>query len=294
MKRALVATLLVVASSLCPLNADAQTQPSTGEVSESPPPSPAAPQEAPKPKEEAPRHVSTGWGALVKDSLGDFKAFPLRPSTWVILGIGGAGALATHPFDNKVQQQIVGNETADTFFSLGQWVGNTYVMVGSSVGVWAVGRYIIGPSENEPKTNKYSELGFDMMRGQILAQAIVQGTKQAVRRDRPTGECCSFPSGHAASAFAMASVLERHMGYRASWPFIAGAFYVATSRLVDNQHFLSDVMFGAAVGTAAGWTVVGRRHGNNEYTMQPVPVDHGMMILVTKVPPHLASEHGHN
>ncbi len=302
MKQAIVA-LLAIASLIAPEMADAQTILPTVEVLESaqavtpqepPQAAPDAtpkPQEATKPKEEAPKHVSTGWGALFKDSFGDFKAFPRRPSTWVILGIGGAAALATHPVDDKVQQQIVGNETADKFFSLGQWVGNTYVMVGSSVGVWAVGRYIIGPSEKEPKTNKWSELGFDMTRGLILSQALVQGTKQAVRRDRPTGECCSFPSGHAATAFAAASVLERHLGYRASWPFIAGAFYVATSRLVDNQHFLSDVMFGAAVGTASGWTVVGRRHGSNEYTMQPVPLNHGLMILLTKVPPHPASEH---
>jgi hypothetical protein len=189
-----------------------------------------------------------------------------------------------------VQEHIVGNKNAEHFFSLGQWVGSSYVMVGSSVGLWAVGRYIIGPSTDEPKTNKWSEMGFDMMRAQMLSQAVVQGTKYAVRRDRPTGECCSFPSGHAASAFAAASVLERHLGYRGSWPFIAGAMYVGASRLVDNRHFLSDVMFGAAVGTAAGWTVVGH-HGKNEFTMQPVPIEGGMMIAVTRVPPHSESEH---
>ena len=60
------------------------------------------------------------------------------------------------------------------------------------------------------------------------------------------GECYAFPSGHAASAFAAASVLERHFGYRASWPALAAATYVGTSRLVDDRHFLSDVVFGAA------------------------------------------------
>ena len=240
-------------------------------------------QEAPKPKEEAPKHVSTGWSALFRDTVGDFKAFPTRPSTWVILGIGGAAALATHPVDNKVERQIVGNNGADKFFSLGRWVGSSYVMAASSVGLWAVGRYVIGPTTDESKTNKWSEMGFDLMRAQIVSQTIVQGTKFAVRRNRPTGECCSFPSGHSAAAFAAASVLERHLGYRASLPFIAGALYVGTSRLVDNRHFLSDVMFGAAIGTASGWTVVGR-HGKNEYTMMPTPIDRGMMIVISKVP----------
>ena len=59
---------------------------------------------------------------------------------------------------------------------------------------------------------------------------------------------------------------------------------------IRDRHFLSDVVFGAAVGTAAGWTVVGR-HGANEYTVQPVPVKGGMMIAVSRVPPHSAAQH---
>jgi len=91
----------------------------------------------------------------------------------------------------------------------------------------------------------------------------------------------AFPSGHAASAFAAAAVLERHLGYRASWPALAAATYVATSRLVDNRHFLSDVMFGASVGTVAGWTVVGR-HGRNSYALLPYPVRGGAMVALVR------------
>lgn len=242
-------------------------------------------------KDQAPDHVSTGWSALFKDTLRDFKSFPVRHSTWVILGVGGAASYASSFGDDYVEEHIVGNTKAEHFFSLGKWAGSSYVMVGSSVGLWAVGRYVIPPNADGSRTNKWSSMGFDLMRAQILAQTVTQGTKKIVRRDRPTGECCSFPSGHAASAFAAAAVLERHLGYRGSWPFLAGATYVATSRLVDNRHFLSDVVFGAAVGTASGWTVVGR-HGRNEFTMQPVPVRGGMMIGFAKVPEHSASEHG--
>src|SRR4029450_10811094 len=130
------------------------------------------------------------------------------------------------------------------------------VQVGASVGMWVVGRYIVAPAEGEPKTNKSPLPGFALMRAQIVTQTFTQAMKYTVRRDRPTGECCAFPSGHASSAFAAASVLERHFGYRGSWPALLGASYVATSRLVDNRHFLSDVVFGAALGTATGWAVV--------------------------------------
>ena len=228
-----------------------------------------------------PVHVHTGWSTLLKDSANDFVTFPKRKSTWTLLGIGAAAALAARPADGHVERHIVGNETADRVFGLGQWIGNTYVQIGSAVGLWAVGRYVAAPAANEPETNRISEIGFDLVRAQILSHGLVHAMKRSGRRDRPTGECCAFPSGHAAAAFAAASVLERHLGYRGSWPALVGATYVAASRLVDNRHFLSDVMFGAALGTASGWTVVGRQ-GSNQYSLQPVPVRGGMMIALTR------------
>ena len=134
-----------------------------------------------------------------------------------------------------------------------------------------------------PKTNKVSHLGFDLIRALVVSQALTQGIKQAVRRDRPTGECCAFPSGHASATFAVASVLERHLGYRGAWPTFLIASYVAASRLHDNRHFLSDVLFGGALGIASGWTVVGR-HGRSSYALMPVPVRGGLMLSLTPKP----------
>ena len=235
-----------------------------------------------EPKEIVPTRAHTGWATLVKDTAQNFVGFPQRRSTWTLLGIGAAAAFAAHPADAYVESHIVGNRTADRAFMLGQWVGNVDMQLGAGVGLWAVGRYVIAPAAGESRTNKYSEIGFDLIRAQILSQAVVGGLKQSIRRERPTGECCALPSGHSASAFAAAAVLERHLGHRASWPALAAATYVATSRLVDNRHFLSDVVFGAAIGTASGWTVVGRR-GGNQFALQPVPVSGGMMIALTRV-----------
>ena len=237
---------------------------------------------AEQPTETHPAPAHTGWATLVKDTGKDFVAFPRRQSTWVLLGVGAAAALAVHPADDYVNDHIVGNDTAENVFALGKWVGSAQVQIGTAVGLLVVGRYIVPPASDAPQTNKLSHLGFDLIRAQIVSQAIVYGMKNSFRRDRPTGECCAFPSGHAATAFAAAAVLERHLGYRASWPALVGATYVAVSRLVDNRHFLSDVVFGAAVGEAAGWTIVGR-HGRSEYALQPVPVPHGMMIALARV-----------
>ena len=79
-------------------------------------------------------------------------------------------------------------------------------------------------------------------------------------------------------------MLERHLGYRGAWPTFAIAAYVATSRLYDNRHFLSDVLFGGALGMASGWTVVGR-HGRSNYALIPVPVPGGFVVTLTRNPP---------
>src|SRR5262245_5268156 len=104
----------------------------------SPPPttqSDPATQKPEPPKEAAPEHPHTGWATLLKDSAGDFVAFPQRPSTWTILGIGGAAALAAHAADDYVHDHMLGNESADRFFVAGKWIGSVEVQVGTAVGL---------------------------------------------------------------------------------------------------------------------------------------------------------------
>lgn len=61
------------------------------------------------------------------------------------------------------------------------------MQIGSAVGLWVAGRYIFAPVADESETNKYSEIGFDLIRAQVLSQTITQGMKYSFRRDRPTG-----------------------------------------------------------------------------------------------------------
>jgi len=250
--------------------------PATATVAEADPPSQPA---APRPAE--PQH--TGFQALIRTVGSDFVAFPKRRSTWVFVGIGAGGALLAHPADDNVNSRLIGSPAVGRFFAPGKIIGSAWTQTGVSVGLYVVGRYVLPHAEGEGKTNKVSHLGYDLLRAQIVSQALVQGIKIAARRDRPTGECCSFPSGHAATAFAVASVLERHLGYRAAWPTLLAATYVGASRLHDNRHFLSDVVFGSAIGIATGWTIVGR-HGRSDYALLPVPVRGGFALNLMRAP----------
>jgi membrane-associated phospholipid phosphatase len=229
--------------------------------------------------EPVPEPPETNWASLLKDAGRDFVSFPKRPSTWVFFAAGGALALAAHPADDYVEAHIVGNTTAGRIFSTGKVLGSAGFQAGSALTLYFVGRHLT--PKDDPRTHRLTHIGFDLIRTQIVAQSIVHGIKYSVQRNRPTGECCAFPSGHATNAFAAASVLERHFGYRGSWPALVVASYVATSRLVDDRHFLSDVVFGAALGEAIGWTVVGR-HRTSKFALQPVPIRGGMMVAFVR------------
>jgi membrane-associated phospholipid phosphatase len=57
----------------------------------------------------------------------------------------------------------------------------------------------------------------------------------------------SFPSGHAATAAALMTALWC-LWPRPFWLYVAGAALVAVSRVITDQHYLSDVLAGAAIG----------------------------------------------
>jgi 4-amino-4-deoxy-L-arabinose transferase-like glycosyltransferase/membrane-associated phospholipid phosphatase len=85
----------------------------------------------------------------------------------------------------------------------------------------------------------------------LLATIIVSVLKNVITRYRP-GESGSdtpnsFPSGHTASAFAVAGAL---FIYLRKWgaPFVAVAGIVALSRIFRSNHYLSDVLAGAGLG----------------------------------------------
>jgi membrane-associated phospholipid phosphatase len=64
----------------------------------------------------------------------------------------------------------------------------------------------------------------------------------------------SFPSGHAASAFAFASTMGEELPV--TWvPLHVAAALVGYARVHTGVHYPSDVVAGSLVGAMCGWTV---------------------------------------
>jgi membrane-associated phospholipid phosphatase len=187
---------------------------------------------------------------------GDLKHFPSWDTLYWLAG-GGALALAMHPLDDEVNPRLIPH---DSFFNPGQTVGSVYVQAGTGFVTYVVGRL----KHNE----KVKHLGTDMLSAQLVTQVFTQAIKISVRRERPDqSNNHSFPSGHASATFASATVLQRHLGWKAAVPTYTIATYVAMSRLQENRHFLSDVVFGAALGVAVGRTTT--RHGRAHWAFVP-------------------------
>jgi membrane-associated phospholipid phosphatase len=203
---------------------------------------------------------------------GDFVRF-MSMDTLKLVGIAGAGAAVASRWDGHAIEQVQermqsGSATA------GNVGGKFLVQIGASFGVYSFAR--------ATGNDRLSAVGGDLLRAHILSQGVVQAGKFMTRRPRPDGSNNhSLPSGHTASAFATASVLQRHYGWKVGAPAYGFGAYVAASRMSANKHNLSDVMMGAAIGIAAGHTVtIGR--GKTKFEMGVAPTIGGAAITFSK------------
>jgi hypothetical protein len=174
------------------------------------------------------------------------------------LGAGGLLTAAAHAVEDVDQQE-------HTFERLGQIpdFGNTYgsstVVIGGTASLallgWGTG------------SSTFKSAAVDMARSYTYSVVLVGALKATVDRTRPDGEPHSFPSGHSAVAFSAAPVIAHHFGVLAGAAAYACATATLMGRMEDRRHYLSDVVFGAAIGLAMGEAVVAQRPSASRHVM---------------------------
>jgi PAP2 superfamily protein len=225
----------------------------------------------PAPAEQVPT-LRPPAGSFFKTIGQDVTSFFSLDTAKVMVPFTIAG-LAAHHWDGAAVEDA-GERISSSTSSIGNFGGSLYAQLGAGVGT-----YIIGRATNKPQV---ALLGGDLIRAQIVSQVVVQGAKFAVGRTRPDGSNnFSFPSGHTASAFATATVLQEHFGWKAGIPAYALAGFVGASRMASNKHYMSDVLIGAGIGIAAGRTV-SLRLGGEKFALGAAPTQGGAMVTFTR------------
>ena len=86
-----------------------------------------------------------------------------------------------------------------------------------------------------------------------IMAGLVNGIKYTTSEMRPDGSTRnSWPSGHTATAFLAATILHKEYGLTRSPWYSVGAYTLATAtgvmRVLNNRHWISDVLSGAGIG----------------------------------------------
>ena len=140
---------------------------------------------------------------------------------------------------------------------VGNWIGEGTHLVALSVMLvvagWMFSRSVV------------MKAGIDTLLAHGLATVVVVGLKHLIGRPRPkfahSGEWLvapswasgfdSFPSGHTAASFAVATVLAKR--FPVFGPLCIGiAAFVTLSRILRGSHFPTDVLGGAVLGALSG------------------------------------------
>lgn len=171
-----------------------------------------------------------------------------RPASLGLVAAAMAGAALTHPWDDQVKGPLVDEVVLKQLLDAGNAYGSSLNALGVVTGIWVLGRVTDRPLLQATAS--------DLARSLLLANAMVVPLKQVVGRWRPDhSNRRSFPSGHAANAFAMSTALARRYGMRAGVPCYALAALTPLARIQGRHHYLSDVVAGGVLGMAAGWAV---------------------------------------
>jgi membrane-associated phospholipid phosphatase len=200
------------------------------------------------------------------------------------LAAGVVGAtVALFPVDRSMAQRLR-NENASPGTLLNNWAtGFDYVAL---PGVFIVGPALYAYGRFGHHAD-FEDLGWHTTEAAIVGTAVTEILKGLVGRSRPyvTADTnphdfrfgrgfistanSSFPSVHATIAFAAAAAATsevQRMWPRYTWivgPFLYGsAALVGLARMYQSQHWASDVVLGAGIGTFSGLKVVRYTHAH--------------------------------
>jgi membrane-associated phospholipid phosphatase len=195
----------------------------------------------------------------------------------ILAGTFAIAARAVHPLDDYYARRL---QDSSTQANRKLQLLATFVRRTAAPGSYLIGgtMYAVGRLADN---RKLASLGLHGTEALVVGEVTATVLKAIVGRQRPYvqprdansyqlfrgaaggNDYRSFPSGHAVAAFAAAAAVtaETSRNDPSSTWYVApimygGAALVGVSRMYNNQHWASDVLVGAGIGTFAGLKVV--------------------------------------
>jgi len=207
-------------------------------------------------------------GRIIEDSKDTF----LRKDNLIALLLAGGASIAMHQSDAD-------KNTAEHFRkhrTLSNFKDESLNLIGNpGMHFAATGLWYAFSAENQDEFNK--ERAWTMMTALSVTGLTTVGLKAIRDNDTPNGKRWAWPSGHTASSFTVASVLDEFYGPEVGIPAYALASLVAYRMMDSGDHWASDVVFGATLGWVVGHTIAGK-HKNLEiagFTVLPYAGGYG-------------------
>lgn len=155
--------------------------------------------------------------------------------------IGVGLAVYESEFEKSFQsdvQDIMGNN-----FSTG---ADDFLIFAPVVGIYTLDLF------GEQAKNHWFDQSKNLFFSSLISLGVAVGIKELVDKERPDGSTYdAFPSGHTTMAFTYATVFFNE--FHETMPYITYSGYVIASsvglmRIINNRHWLSDVLVGAGIG----------------------------------------------
>ncbi|MEA3496390.1 MAG: phosphatase PAP2 family protein [Bacteroidota bacterium] len=198
-------------------------------------------------------------------------AFRWKTKDWCKAGIVVGTTIGLYTQDQKIHNFVQKNrsKSVDALAKIVEPAGGYYPLAALSL------TYLGATVFDNNKAKRIALLGIESY---LLSGAFVYALKLSGHRHRPnTGDPfnrwdgpqlsthnLSFPSGHSAAAFSVASVISEELKETKWVPYLAYsiASMTALSRVYDNYHWTSDIFLGSVIGFVTGKTIV-KLHKNN-------------------------------
>lgn len=245
---------------------------------------------------DAPVQLNRDYFTGYLTDSGNILTSPARwsASDWLTATVIAGITAGLYDNDAKIQKWVLDHKTT-TISDIGDKV--TLVGHGGLTPVILGSMYLYGNVANDATMQKTVLLSVESF---VVTGVFVQTLKFSTHRHRPftndpphtwdgaslktDGSNHSFPSGHASSAFAVATVIAEEYD-NAFIPPVAYtvAAITAFNRVSRNAHWSSDVFAGSAIGYFTGKAIVAAHRNTKESTVSlaPLILEGGSGLIVT-------------